>query len=169
MNLLLLPGNSKQNKVWIDGVESELKSSFDNTMVHYYDHWWSEDPDAIIDMEIELNRLDSTTESFGKYALFAKSAGALLALYGIYEGTLTPEVCVFVGTAINWGRKEGFEVDDWLANYSIPTLFIQKSFDPAISARGLSDLLQDREVQNYSLLEIPGDDHTYSDIVAKII
>jgi hypothetical protein len=164
MNLVLLPGNSKKNKEWIDSVELELKKPFKNTLVQYYDHWWSDDLEAVIDMDNELSRLEASLPSNERYALFAKSAGVLLALYGIYEGILEPEVCVFAGTAVNWGRRQGFDLDNWLVNYSIPTLFIQQSEDPAISAKDLDQLLVEKDVQNYSLIEIAGNDHHYADI-----
>ncbi len=163
MNLILLPGNDKSNKAWIDSIDTVFSPSFKQTAIHYYDHWWSSDAGEI-DLEVELDKLAATVEQFDTYVVFAKSAGVLLALYGIYEGVLDPEVCIFVGSAVNWGYERGYDLDNWLINYSVPTLFIQKSQDPAISAPDLKNLLMDKNVQRYSLQEIEGNDHYYDDI-----
>jgi hypothetical protein len=163
MNLILLPGNDKSNKEWIDSVDAELSPYFDRTAIHYYDHWWSSD-DGEIDLEVELDKLAATVEQFDSYVIFAKSAGVLLALYGIYEGVLAPEVCIFVGSAIPWGYERGFDLNNWLINYSVPTLFIQKTLDPALSFVDLSTLIVDKNMSGYLLKEISGDDHVYEDI-----
>ncbi|MDQ3098605.1 MAG: hypothetical protein M3Q44_02570 [bacterium] len=163
MNLILLPGNDKKNKVWVDAVETELSSYFERTAIHYYDHWWSSE-DGEIDLEIELDKLAATVEQFEKYVVLAKSAGVLLALYGIYEGVLDPEVCIFVGSAIPWGYERGFDLNNWLINYSIPTLFIQKTLDPALSFADLNTVIIDKNISGYLLKEIPGNDHFYEDI-----
>jgi hypothetical protein len=163
MNLILLPGNDKNNKAWIDSVDTELSPYFDRTAIHYYDHWWSSDAGEI-DLEIELDKLAATVEQFDTYVIFAKSAGVLLALYGIYEGVLDPELCIFVGSAIPWGYDRGFDLDNWLINYSIPTLFIQKTADPALSFTDLNTILLDKNISGFSLKEIPGNDHYYEDV-----
>ncbi len=162
MNLILLPGNDKSNREWIDMVETSLSPLFDHTAVHYYDHWWSEGGE--IDLEVELDKLAVTVSQFDTYVIFAKSAGVLLALYGIFEGILDPEVCIFVGSAFPWGKAQGYDLDNWLINYAVPTLFIQKTDDPALSFEGLRLLLLDRNVSGNILKEIPGDGHEYENI-----
>lgn len=163
MNLILLPGNDKLNKSWIDSVDRQLSLMFKETAVHYYDHWWASDEQEI-DLAVELDKLAATVEQYDSYVIFANSAGVLLALYGIYEGVLNPEVCVFVGSAFSWGYARGFDIDNWLINYSIPTLFIQKTDDPANSFADIQQIILDKNVTNFSLKEIPGNDHYYSDI-----
>jgi pimeloyl-ACP methyl ester carboxylesterase len=164
MNLILLPGNNKSDRVWIDEMDREFSPHFTRTALQYYDHWWSGDDEAILDMDAELIKLTSIVQEFDKYVIFAKSAGVLLALYGVYEGVLDPEVCIFVGSAIEWGKKERFDVDNWLTNYSVPTLFIQKEFDPAISFEDLKKYLELKNVTSYELAKLPGDDHQYDEV-----
>lgn len=165
MDLILLPGNSRENKSWIDRVDYELKPLFTQSAVHYYDHWWQDDKDAVIDLEVELDKLETTvTQLSSNYVVFAKSAGIVLTLYGIFEGVLNPEVCVFVGFPLYWSRKNGFSVDEWLLEYSVPSLFIQQSEDPALSFEELKAYLLERNVSQHRLIEVPGNDHIYDTI-----
>lgn len=162
MNLILLAGNSISNKEWIEEVESSLKPLFTTTKIHYYKHWST--GDELIDFDKELELLSEGTKDFNQYVIFAKSVGTLLTLKGVKENKLQPIKCIFVGTAINWGRERNFTVDKWLGNYSIPTLFIEKTNDPACSFKDLVELLKDKSVKNSALKEIPGSDHHYEDI-----
>lgn len=76
-----------------------------------------------------------------------------------------------MGTAILAGKSSGFPIDKWLASFSIPTLFIQKTFDPAIGAKQLKEALELNKVNNYQLEEIPGSDHHYKNfnLLSKLI
>lgn len=163
MNLILLPGNDKKNKMWVDSVESALAADFKRIAIHYYDHWWAGE-DGEIEWEAELDKLNATVSDFVPYIIFAKSEGVLLALYGMHEGVLDPEVCVFAGSAVRWGVERGLDMDNWLINYSVPTLFIQNTQDPEISSEELASLLADKNASRYSLKELPGDDQSYDDV-----
>lgn len=163
MNLILLPGDSKSNRAWVDSVEHELSTDFKRTAIHYYDHWWT-DEEAELDLEAELLKLVTTALEFDKYVIVAQSVGALLALYGIFEGVLEPEVCVFVGTAILYGQERGFDLDNWLINYNVPTLFIQNEQDPECSAQNLETLLHSKNVTGYQLVTLSGNTASYLDI-----
>lgn len=162
MNLILLAGNSISNKEWVEQVEKKLASLFGRTRILYYKHW--ETGSDMIDFDIEIGKLSDIAEEFGEYAIFAKSAGALLAIKGINGNKLFPKKCVFTGTAIGWSRVNNFGADEWLEGYTVPTLFIQKTSDPAFSYKELRDLLKQKNVKNYELKEIKGDDHSYSDM-----
>ena len=164
MNLILLPGNSRENRTWIDLVEHQLGPSFSHTAVHYYDHWWTDESDAELDFDSELLKLAGTVQEFDKYVIFAKSAGVLLAMRGIFEGILEPSVCFFVGTAVNWGLSKGLDINTWFANYDVPTLFIQKEQDPAIPYTELVSFLDSNNVTGYHAVSIAGNDHSYSDV-----
>jgi hypothetical protein len=168
MDIVLLPGNDKSNKVWIDAVDVETRGLFTHTIVHYYDHWWKEGSGLVLDIDSELERLATQLDGVGRSLIFAKSAGVVLALYGIYEGVLDPEVAVFVGTPIQWARDQGYDVDNWLINYSLPTLFIQQEHDPAVFANDLETFLSEKNVTHHMLRSIPGSDHRYSDVAQLV-
>jgi len=163
MKLILLSGNSYTHKEWIEQVEDSLRDLFDSTYIQYYKHW--EDKSPVIHLDHELDVLKTAVDPKDpEYVVFAKSAGTLLALSAVNKGIFKPKRCIFVGLPVVWGRTNGFEVDSWIQDYSINTLFIQKTHDPAMFFSDLELYLQDKKVVNSSLVELPGDDHYYGDL-----
>jgi len=161
MNLILLPGNNRSQRSWIDSVEKELSPEFSSTAVHYYDHWWSGLEDAEIDLDAELLKLATTAQQFDKYIIIAQSEGVLLALYGIYEGIIEPDVCIFVGSAFNYAKEYGYDLHSWLVSFDIPTLFIQNEQDPMMGGKELDDLLFSKNVLGHRIVTLPGETNTY--------
>lgn len=159
MKLLLLAGNSADNRRWIEEVERVLAPHFERTHIHQYRHWST--GDELIDLEFELSELVRTVGDLDGWAVFAKSAGAILILRGCFEGRIRPSACVFAGAAIRWAQAQSMDVLAWLSEYRVPTLFIQKTSDPAISYADLADIL--RESVSAEVKEIPGDTHSYDD------
>lgn len=162
MNLILLGGNHKSNKEWTKKVEKSLKHMFESTHVQAYEHW--DEKAGTMDINQELEKLEKTAKDLDELVIFGKSAGAILALKGMYKRVISPVKCIFVGTAIYWGRACGFDVDIWLENYEVPTLFIQKKEDPAIFHKDLNELLLQKGVKNYKTIKIPGKEHFYEDV-----
>ena len=162
MDLLLFSGNSLLHKRWIEEVEKTLKPLFDKTYIHYYKHW--EDKSPVIYLDYELEEVSKVLSGYKDYAVFGKSAGTLLALKGINDGILKPEKCIFVGLPVEWGKFYGFEVDEWVLGYSLPTLFIQKSQDPVLYYDDLVRYLEEQNVSNHKTVEVPGFDHFYEDL-----
>lgn len=163
MQLVLLAGKSKRNKEWIEDVEKNVKDMFDSTYIQYYEHWKNEE-EKLMDFDLELSRLQSEVQEKDGYVVFAKSAGALLALRAISEGAIKPLKCVFCGAAVNWGLSKGLPIDVWLESLSMPVLFIQKTEDPAISFEELRELLRAKGVVDFTMVEQEGDDHHYGDL-----
>ena len=165
MKLILLGGNSKSNQKWIEKIENELKDSFDSTEIQYYAHWKNNSP--MIDFDIELERLAKDKKQ--QYSIFAKSAGILLALKGIKNKIISPEYCIFVGMPINWARENNIDFDSLFENYSIRTVFIQKSEDPVFSSNELQIFLKQKKVKNYVFVKVKGNNHDYDDVDIKKI
>lgn len=161
MILFLLGGKSVSNQKWIEKVDKLVNRDFEKTVIQYYDHWKTGIGD--IDVEKELKELEEKTRDVSDWVVFAKSAGALVVLKGIYEKKLSPKKCIFIGLALHFGRVIG-DIDTWLKDYSVPTLFIEKTNDPACSYSELLEILEKSNAKNYSTKEISGDDHEYDDI-----
>jgi predicted alpha/beta hydrolase family esterase len=160
--IILLPGNSKSNRDWILEVREKLKSFFDKSSIFEYAHW--ETGNEIIDMDYETERLSKYLGDKKDYVIFAKSAGVALALKCIAEKKISPLGCMFLGTPVNWCRKNDIQLEINLENFDVPTIFIQKRNDPAFSSEDLKSLLINKNVKNYKLLEIPGEDHHYENL-----
>jgi len=162
MNLILLSGNSLRNREWIGRVEKTLEPLFEDTYVQQYEHWKT--GDEIIDLDYELGGLEERARDFGEYMIFAKSVGIALTLRGVYEGKTYPVKCVFTGTPVEWSREHNFDIDKWMENYSVPSIFIQNENDPAYSFENLKKFLKEKNVQNYKLLKTDGNTHDYEDL-----
>lgn len=162
MNLVLLPGNSKAaNEKWIKDVAESVKDSFDSTYIHTYQHWFL---GGSIDLENELKRLSESIKNLDDYVVFAKSAGAILTYMAVERDILHPKKCIFIGTAIAFAKSLSLSPENLVQKFSIPTLYIQKTADPAYSFNDLKSFLMDMKAKNYELIELPGSDHDYNDI-----
>jgi hypothetical protein len=161
MKLFILPGNNPQNKEWAEKLKESLAEKVNEIYVQYYNHWQT--GGEIINLDKELEKLIKEINT-QEYLLLGKSAGVLVILKGIFENKLKPKACIFLGTPIFWARANNFSIDEYLKNFQTPTLFVQQSEDPAITANNLQELLLNLKVKNYKFITIPGSDHSYDDI-----
>jgi hypothetical protein len=163
MNLILLPGTSRYNKEWIDEVRDSLEDLFLSTHVVYYDHWFLGHDE--IDLNLEQKKLLEVVNNLDDdYIIFAKSAGSLLTIKSVHEKLIDPKKCIFTGHPVSWARYRNYPVEEWIKDFSIPTLFIQKTSDPTFSFTELKKYLEEHNVKNLKLTEQEGDDHHYSDL-----
>lgn len=170
MKLLLLAGNSKSNKEWIEEVHTNLQDLFDESEILYYSHWDSEVPKDI-DLDLEIERLASLTNGLEDYIIFAKSAGSLATLKAIYLNKINPKKVFILGLPANWGRENDYEFEEWLMSLTHQTTFIQKTSDPQMSFQDLNEFLQQYKNLNHELIEVEGDTHHYENVeeLRKII
>ncbi|GIW66474.1 MAG: hypothetical protein KatS3mg095_0372 [Candidatus Parcubacteria bacterium] len=166
MKIIILPGNSSKNKIWAQNLKKELQTKFNDIIIQEYKHWETKEP--LIDLNQELEKLKNLIVKIrDSYIIIGKSAGVILALKAIYEIKITPKLCIFLGSAINWAKNNRLIGESllkaWLKEYKIPTLFIQKSKDPAINVDELKKLLNENQVKNYEIYQISGEDHEYND------
>jgi hypothetical protein len=161
MNALFLSGESLYNKTWIEQVMDELGPVFDKIVLHDYRHW---EQGGTIDFAYELSRVIEEVNNLQPYAIFAKSAGAVLSMLGIARGALDPEYCVFVGVPLPLAKRTEDAFATWARNYHKSTLFIQNDQDPLTNAHELNAYLLGIGQQNYELITLPGDSHNYPDM-----
>lgn len=161
MKTVLFGGNNPTNIFWLESMKKELEKKLNDVFVHRYSHW--DTNDELIDLNKELENLRRELESAKHYVIVGKSAGVLLVLKGISESKLHPSACVFLGIPVLWGLKKGFDINKWVKGFSVPTLFIQKSGDPAIAPDALKNLLKKSGAKNYKLHIIPGEEHEYAE------
>jgi hypothetical protein len=166
MKLIILCGeNEKYNRDWAKRIKFLLQDYFDEINFLEYEHWKNKKEESM-NLDKELEKLTKLTKGDSNYIIFAKTAGILLALKGIYEDKLSPLKCVFLGVPIIWARLHNYNVDDWIKFYrDIPTLIIQKEEDPAMYFDDLVNYIENKEISNYSkIIKIPGNDMFYEDL-----
>lgn len=167
--LLLLPGNNLENKEWIEEVSEAFAQDFSERKTLYYQHWGNNS--GSIDFEVELIRLQELVGEWGneEYYVFAKSAGIILTMLAEQKGILKPRGCMFVGFPYFFAQKQGYVPKELLSNHLIPTVFVQKKFDPAYPAKLLDDLLSLVYPRGYILECVPGANHHYENIKELVV
>ena len=162
MNLILLAGKSAHNKEWLYCAESKLADNFGVTYAHEYSHW--DQPDAQIDLVHEARRLAEIAPEMAPYRIFAKSAGAVLAVEAIANGQLSPEGCLFVGFPLTIVLQEQAGLMTQLRAISVPVTVIQNQDDPYGTYDDVKEYFD--EVQNplITIICTPGNDHAYDEI-----
>lgn len=161
MKLIILPGNGQANKEWADDAGQAFLDIFEDQYKQYYSHWNT--GEEIIDLDVELKKLKESIGNEREYILFAKSAGSLLSIYGVFNGDVKPKRCIFVGMPISWAKENNFLLEIWLEKYDIPTVIIQNSNDPYTPAGEVKEMILRLGNKNIKVIEISGDDHRYDD------
>lgn len=156
MRLFILGGTSQNNQSWVEELARRFGQLGYEATAQQYHHWHQENGE--INFDVELSSLITVIPPDQPYVIFAKSAGTLLTMRGVAEGKLQPAACVFVGTAVPWGVARQLPVADWVAAYTVPTLFIQHTTDPVESFTELQKRFSSYPGQYQ---ELPGDSHHY--------
>ena len=160
MDILMLAGNSLNNKVWIEQVAEYLKPYCGEIRIQNYKHW--ETGEKMIDLDYEFGELSKTVQGMNEYVIFAKSAGTILASKGIAAGVLNPTSSLFCGFALGMAKSANYPIEEWLQKFKTPTTFIQNTHDPVL---GFHDLELFLELLKFpkKTIETPGETHDYMD------
>lgn len=136
--LIILPGNSAQNRTWGEVMRDHYGPRFDSVYLHTYEHWETGAP--VIDFDVELVKLRERTSPLfgegGETVVMAKSAGALLTFVAAAEGILMPHKALFFGIPFDLAA-EGIFKDDWspVASFKVPALAFHNEQDPTADYR----------------------------------
>ena len=160
MKYFFLPGNSKNNKDWID----KLSGEFDKPKeVIHYKHWKSGEEN--IDFDIELENISKLPKD-DEYVVIAKSAGCVLALILAKEGILNIREFFFIGFPMLYIENRGINIEE-LLKINKPITFIQKSKDFQTGYEDLkeeiSSIKPDSRFVLYHKEDEPDDNHHYND------
>lgn len=156
--IILLGGNSKSNKTWVDGICKHLRSDF-NVVVHEYSHWETGGHD--IDFDVELARLKKLIKhsNIKSYSIIAKSAGLLLSLIGVRSKMLSPVSIIGFGLPLEYARYR--EIVPTLIMADIPrrcrVLFVQGTSDPQGSVNRVRLVIP----KSILLVQIRSNNHAY--------
>ncbi len=157
MNVFVLPGNNPQTESWAVNLLKELEAPHWTMRVQHYQHWDS-DETPFVNIKDEVERL----RGCGIDLLMAKSVGVRIGLLAHAQGIIAPQRFIFMGTPLIGFHKEKMELRPLVAALKAPCLFIQQTNDKAGSGLSLREEIADLPL--VELVEIPGEDHLYSDI-----
>lgn len=162
MNLLILGGYSDYNKEWVESIKKTFGDLFESTEIMYYDNWADYKEDA--DIRPEVEKLKKIAEGKENLIVLAKSVGVALTLQAVHNGYIKPDKCIFLGTAYEWSKQNGWDMDVLLKDFDIPALFFQQTDDTTASFKKIKEVLEALNVKNYDMVELPGEDHKYRDV-----
>lgn len=159
MKLVILPGNSKSNRVWSEKTADAFSELFPDQYIQAYSHW--DEGKEIIDFDIEARKLEENAKE-GEFSIIAKSAGAMLVIYAVSKGLIKPAKCVFLGLPVLWAKEYNLNLKDWFQKFNIQTMVIQNSNDPVSSYSELKKFVDDNDLlHTLTLIETEGVDHKY--------
>lgn len=160
MKLIILPGNSKKaNEQWENDSVGAFSGASEDVYAQRYSHWDTDE--KLINFDAELEKLVEAVKNQKGYVIFGKSAGAMLAIYGVYKGSIKPEKCVFVGLPMQWASEKRFPLEEWLEKFDVPTVIIQQSEDPEASFAEVQAFIAKLKKENIGTVEMEGKDHKY--------
>ncbi len=153
--IILLPGNSKVNIPWLEDTKNVLDKTYNIKEIRY-NHWES---DLEINFDDELTKLKNISSNMKNYFVVAKSIGSIITLLGINRNIIDPEAVVILGFPLNLIKKENYDVLPLIKD-NIKVLVIQQKND----ILGKSEQVKKYLPSYIDIIEIPGEDHFYSDI-----
>ena len=154
MKILGLPGVKSETKEWMQALLSALQETPFDFEIAQYRHWSG---DHNPDINHEANCLAETSVDF----VIAKSFGTIISTLAFDSYNFKPQKAIFIGSPLSRHRRSNYELLSKFVS-SVPTLFIQQSFDPNGSYAELNDVVE--TYQYGTIVEVPGNDHVYSDL-----
>ena len=164
-HLLILPGNSVENRTWGEVMFAHYGPQFGSARMASYEHW--EDGGPIIDFDVELVKLRElqTAPLFNAddLVVMAKSAGSLLAFVAAAEGVVTPTKAIFFGIPFDMAAQGIFHAD-WSAveNFKVPTLIFHNEADPT-TQHNFTEATVRQYLPQAEFVTTSGTDHWYGD------
>ena len=156
MKILNLPGINPITEQWMKNLSNILDLGQTTAKVQKYQCW--NIPGSGFDLEVEIGKAEKEHAD----VIIAKSIGTVLALNGYQRGLFTARRYIFIGTPIRGLKDREKNILRVLVTGAIPVLFIQQSDDRAGNIHELRKLVV--ATASVTVMEIPGDDHMYSDI-----
>jgi len=154
MNLLGLPGRNPGTFEWMGNLLGTLELGQQSTTVIRYDCWTSGG-------ELDLAHETARARDADPDLVVAKSIGTIVAINAFASGATRR--FVMIGTPLRIYKDRDLDLLGRLAD-ACSVRFIQQTDDRAGSMADLRTALS--SLPSGWFLEVPGDDHAYSDIAA---
>ena len=156
IKILGLPGINPVTEHWMKSLFNILDLGQTTSIVQNYQCWKM--PGSRLDLEVEIEKAGKEQADI----IIAKSIGTALALNGYKRKLFEAKQCIFIGTPVNGLKASDQKMLREQTNELKPVLFIQQTNDRAGSITELRKIVIDK--QPVKVVEIPGNDHMYSDI-----
>jgi len=156
-----MPGCQGINSIWEKDILKGYSNSFDKILLFKFSTCKGDYCEEV-DLDEEIKNFSKLVESLeGECVVFARKISCLLVLKAFYNINFRPKKCVFLGLPISWALVNNFPINDWLSDYNVPTLFVQRKLDPLFYFSDLKNYLNHRNVKNYIIADIDYLDKEY--------
>lgn len=162
-NLIILGGNSKNNILWLDKYKQEFSKDYKVYDI-FYEHW---ENNKEINFDIELNKMNKIATNIKDYNIIAKSIGSVISIIGIDREIIKPKKMVILGYPLDLIKNNNLNINSLIKEISkkINILIIQQDNDPIGKYVDVA-----KELTNVKVIEIPGNDHSYTNLnIIKIL
>ena len=164
MNLIIMPGCQGVNSIWEKDILRGYNKKFEKIVLFSFNTCGGDYCEEV-DLEKELERFKKLINNLDSdYVIFARKISCLLVLKAFYELGIKPRKCVFLGMPVSWALINNFPINNWLENYNIPTIFVQRKLDPLFYFNDLKNYLNHRNVKDYIIADIDYLDSEYDKI-----
>jgi hypothetical protein len=164
MQLLMLSGNSLENKAWIYQAKEQFADLFESFYVQDYRHWQT--GESWIDLTHELAVLRAAAPQFAaEYGVFAKSIGTVLAIQAIQQSIIKPKWLLFCGVPMDYVSHDYPQFAAAAAATQLPLTVIHNEHDKVGEAAAVAAYINPAFVgrQDFRFIKTPGDTHNYED------
>ncbi|MBI2357035.1 hypothetical protein HYV12_03240 [Candidatus Dojkabacteria bacterium] len=164
MKVILLSGQSLNNRSWIEEVGVSLKSHGLTPDVIHYSHWDIGGNSA--DVEKETEKLVELVGGInGDYCIFAKSIGSVITFNSVSKLSNLPKFAVMVGVPLNTAKESGYNLNELSLKVNFPVWIYQKRSDPYCSFTDLKAIEGGViVVKEYECVNEPNNDHHYANM-----
>lgn len=159
MKIILLSGQSLQNRSWIEDVRTKFKEKYQNVEVMYYDHWKRGEGTA--DVELETKNFLQLTNGFAdEYMLFAKSIGTVIFLNSLPKLQNHPKKVIMVGVPYEVATQKGYKFETLKDLVKCDVNIYQKLQDP-MGSYDIVNTIEGRKVRVYEYECINEEENTH--------
>ena len=163
-HLIILPSESANDSGWVSRMASHYGSYFDTIYTQTYSHW--EKGKDQIDLQVEEAKLTehlATIPPGAMIIVFAKYAGAILAILSGQAGVLPAQHCFLFGPTFDWANREVFSGSfSVVEGFSLPTTIFH-SFHDHVSSHLISKRTADEHMPKVLFITTPGHEFSYDD------
>ena len=132
-HLIVLPGNSAQNRAWGEAFLSHYEGWFDSIYLQEYGHWQNEGENINFALEESVlkSHIAANVAPDTKVVVMAKSAGAILAFLASESGIIKPTQVFFFGIPFDFAVVDVWH-DNWsaVAKFNFPAIAFHNEHDP---------------------------------------
>jgi predicted alpha/beta hydrolase family esterase len=164
MKIILLSGQSLQNKEWIERVRSKFLEKYSDVDIMYYSHWDKGESIADVDLETEkfINLINTLNQD---YILFAKSIGTVVFLNSLSKLKKQPQKVIMVGVPYILAKEKGYDFDTLKDKVKSEVAIFQKENDPMASYEDVKKAEGNRvKVNMYICNGEENDNHSYENL-----